>query len=130
MNAIEDLASRGAAIVEQARKVFDAAPSGVKSALKTGAALSVARTGVRVAGGFVRRNPGLMVVAAVVGAGVLAYSAYRKRTLAPSRGRSDNDAIEGEAVEVPKPRRRARKQSVDSDSPKPRVARKRRAAKA
>jgi hypothetical protein len=130
MSAIEELAGRGAAIVEQARRVFDAAPSGVKSMLKTGAALGVARTGARVAGGFVRRNPGLMIAAAVVGAGVLAYSAYRKSAAVPSKGRADNDVIEGEAVEVPRPRGRVRKTGVDPGTPKPRAARKRSAPKA
>lgn len=128
MSAIHDLAGRGAAIVEQARKVFDAAPPNVKDFLKTGAALGVARTGARVAGGFVRRNPGLMIAAAVVGAGVLAYSAYRKRAVTPSKG----DVIEGEAVAVPVPRvrSRSRKTAVDTQTPKPRAARKRSAPKA
>jgi hypothetical protein len=129
MNAIEDLAGRGAAIVEQARRVFDAAPAGVKSVLKTGAALSVARTGARMAGGFVRRNPGLMLAAAVVGAGVLAYSAYRKRTPAASSGSARRDPIEGEAVEVPKRRARTRKADANTGTAKPRVARKRSAPK-
>jgi hypothetical protein len=125
MSAIEELAGRGAAIVEQARRVFDAAPAGVKNILKTGAALGVARTGARVAGGFVRRNPGLMIAAAVVGAGVLAYSAYRKNAAVPSKGRADRDPIEGEAVEVPNPRGRARKTGTDTATPKPRATRKR-----
>ena len=130
MSAIEDLADRGAAIVEQARKVFDAAPSGVKNVLKTGAALGVARTGARMAGGFVRRNPGLILAAAVVGAGVLAYSAYRKRTAGAPSGRADREpiegeAVEGEAVEVTKRRGRTRKSEAGTGTPKPRVARKR-----
>jgi uncharacterized membrane protein YdfJ with MMPL/SSD domain len=130
MSAIQDLAGRGAAIVEQARKVLDAAPPNVKGLLKTGAALGVARTGARVAGGFVRRNPGLMLAAAVVGAGVLAYSAYRKRAAVSSNDAANNDAIEGEAVEVPAQRVRSRKPAVDTETPKPRVARKRSAPKA
>lgn len=129
MTAIHDLTSRGAAIVEQARKVFDAASPGVKSVLKTGAALGVARTGARVAGGFVRRNPGLILAAAVVGAGVLAYSAYRKRSVAAPIGRADREPIEGEAVEVPKPRGRSRKTAAGTETTKPRVARKRSAPK-
>lgn len=130
MSAIEDLADRGAAIVEQARKVFDAAPSGVKNVFKTGAALGVARTGARMAGGFVRRNPGLILAAAVVGAGVLAYSAYRKRTAGAPSGRADREPIEGEAVEVPKRRGRTRKSDAGTGTPKPRVARKRGTPKA
>ena len=130
MSAIEDLAGRGAAIVEQARKVFDAAPSGVKSILKTGAAVGVARTGARVAGGFLRRNPGLILAAAVVGAGVLAYSAYRKRTAGAPNGRAERDPIEGEAVEVPKRRGRIRNSNTDTGTAKPRVARKRSTPKA
>ena len=46
--------------------------------LQTGAALGAIKAGSRVASGFVRRNPA-MVVAAAVGVGVLAYVAYRRR---------------------------------------------------
>ena len=46
--------------------------------LQTGAALGAIKAGSRVAGGFVRRNPAV-VVAAAVGVGVLAYVAYRRR---------------------------------------------------
>lgn len=130
MTAIHDLTNRGAAIVEQARKVFDAAPAGVKNVLKTGAAVGVARTGARMAGGFVRRNPGLLLAAAVVGAGVLAYSAYRKRGAAASNVSADREPIEGEAVEVPKRRGRTRKSEASTDKPKPRAARKRGTPKA
>ena len=46
--------------------------------MQTGAALGAIKAGSRVAGTFVRRNPAV-VVAAAVGVGVLAYVAYRKR---------------------------------------------------
>ena len=46
--------------------------------LQTGAALGAIKAGSRVASGFVRRNPAV-VVAAAVGVGVLAYVAYRRR---------------------------------------------------
>lgn len=130
MSAIEDLADRGAAIVEQARKIFDAAPADVKTALKAGAALGVARTGARIAGGLARGNPGFIIAAAMVGAGVLAYSAYRKSAAAAPSDSADRDPDESEAPKAPK--RRARKAAVDTGEAKPakpRTVRKRRATK-
>lgn len=47
--------------------------------LKTGAAIGALKTGGRVAGKVVRRNPGAAVAVAALGLGVLGYAAYRKR---------------------------------------------------
>ena len=71
-------------------------PAGAGKWLQTGAALGVARTGTRVVGGVVRRNPvAVAAAAAVVGAGVLAYVLYRKR-----RQRQASEPIDGEARRV------------------------------
>ena len=59
--------------------------------LQTGAALGVAKTGGRLAVGFVRRNPAV-AVATGIGVGLLALVAYRKRKReqanAPIEGKS------------------------------------------
>ena len=59
--------------------------------VETGAALGAIRTGGKVAGKFVRRNP-VLVGAAVVGAGLL-WLAARQRA-------KRKEAIEGEAKQV------------------------------
>jgi hypothetical protein len=82
MSAIDELGKRGAAVFGIAREAVDTASPKVKAWLKTGAALGAARTGARVASGVVRRNPGLAIAAVAVGAGYLAYTAYRKRAAA------------------------------------------------
>lgn len=82
MSAIDRLSKGGAAALGLARDAVDTASPKVKQWLKTGAALGIARTGARVAGGVVRRNPGLALAAAAVGAGYLAYTAYRKHAVA------------------------------------------------
>ncbi len=47
--------------------------------LKTGAALSAVKTGGKVAGKLVRRNPAVTIAAAVAGLGLIGYAVYRKR---------------------------------------------------
>jgi hypothetical protein len=82
MSAIDRFGKGGAAALGLARDAVDTASPKLKQWLKTGAALGVARTGARVASGVVRRNPGLALAAAAVGAGYLAYTAYRKHASA------------------------------------------------
>jgi hypothetical protein len=82
MSAIDRLSKGGAAALGLARDAVDTASPKLKQWLQTGAALGVARTGARVAGGVVRRNPGLALAAAAIGAGYLAYTAYRKHAIA------------------------------------------------
>lgn len=64
--------------------------------LETGAKLGALKSGARVAGGFVRRNP-VLVAAAVAGAGLLWYAAHRR-----ARNAQDGsaEAIEGRARRV------------------------------
>ena len=76
---------------------------------ETGAALGAVKTGTRVAGKFVRRNPAL-AIAAVAGAGLLVYAARRRRARQLAL---EGEAIDGESVRVtnssraPSRRRRA-----------------------
>lgn len=61
--------------------------------LKTGAALGAVKTGGRVAGKLVRRNPAVTVAAAVAGLGLIGYALYRKR-------KSEQDVIDGSAHRI------------------------------
>lgn len=62
--------------------------------LQTGAALGVAKTGTRVAGQFIRRNPAV-AVAAAAGAGLLWYVARRQ-----AKKKAHNGAIEGKSTRI------------------------------
>ncbi|HST46075.1 MAG TPA: hypothetical protein VLK29_12735 [Luteimonas sp.] len=61
--------------------------------LQTGAALGMAKTGTKVAGAMIRRNPA-MAVAAAAGAGLLWFAARRQQK------KSERGAIEGRATRV------------------------------
>ncbi|HRN60933.1 MAG TPA: hypothetical protein PK743_10315 [Luteimonas sp.] len=63
--------------------------------LQTGAALGVAKTGSKAVGGFIRRNPAV-VVAAAIGAGVAWYAVIRHRRKQLAEG----VVIEGKAKRV------------------------------
>ncbi len=71
--------------------------------VETGAALAAVRGGSKVATGFVRRNPAL-VVAAAAGAGLIWYAARRQ-----AKKRAEQAALEGQA------RRVSRTQSEDAE---------------
>jgi hypothetical protein len=104
MSTFDALSKGGAAALGIAREAVDAASPKIKSWLKTGAALGAARTGARVVSSVVRRNPGLAVAAAAVGAGYLAYSAYRKHAAAAdaqaSTQASANEPIDATATVI------------------------------
>jgi hypothetical protein len=94
----------------------NAVPGSAGKWLQTGAALGVARTGSRVAGAFIRRNPAV-TIAAAAGAGLLWYAARRHAK------KTQNGAIEGKATRIEAkrgsaaPRKRAtRKRTAKSDS--------------
>ncbi len=70
-----------------------ALPNGAGKWLETGAKLGALKTGTRIAGTFIRRNPAV-AVAAAAGAGLLWYVARRKAKQA------ENGAIEGSATRI------------------------------
>ena len=82
-------------------KLGTALPSTAGKWLQTGAALGMAKTGTRVVGNFVRRNPAV-AVAAAIGAGVAWYAVHRHRRKQEAEGA----VIEGKARRV-EPRRTA-----------------------
>lgn len=96
---------------EVGNRLRDAVPDRALKWVETGAAIGALRTGTRVAGKFVRRNPAVSVAAVVAGAGLLAYAALRKR-----RAEQDGPVIEGTSrrVEAKRaaPRKTARKRST------------------
>jgi hypothetical protein len=70
-----------------------AIPNGAGKWLQTGAALGMAKTGTRVAGRLIRRNPAV-AVAAAAGAGLLWYVVRRQAK------KAENGAIEGQSTRV------------------------------
>ena len=78
MSKLTIITDRAMDFVRQAGANIKHAMPDADKLLQTGAALGAIKAGSRVAGTFVRRNPAV-VVAAAVGVGVLAYVAYRKR---------------------------------------------------
>ncbi|HEV8693381.1 MAG TPA: hypothetical protein VGQ93_04215 [Lysobacter sp.] len=113
MNRIDSLSERA---LELAQLVGDNVKHAVPRAgqlLDAGAKLSVVKSGARVAGSFVRRNP-VLIAAAVAGAGLLWYAAHRRAKRAQHAGNGEGDdreAIEGSARRVeakPGTRRAAR----------------------
>ena len=69
-------------VVDLAGKVGDVVkehlPDHAMRWIETGAAIGAVKTGSRIAGKFVRRNP-VIAVAAVAGAGLLWYAARRRQ---------------------------------------------------
>lgn len=99
MNRIESISERALELASSVgSNVRDALPR-ASQLLDAGAKLGVLKTGARVAGTFVRRNP-LAVAAAVAGAGLLWYAARRRAKRAEQGNGRDRDAIEGSARRV------------------------------
>ena len=95
MNRIDAISERA---LELAGSVSDNVRHALPRAghlLDAGAKLGALKTGARVAGKFVRRNP-VVIAAAVAGAGLLWYAAYRRA----KRNGENGEAIEGSARRV------------------------------
>lgn len=98
MNRIESFSERA---LELASSVGDNVRHALPRAghlLDAGAKLGVLKSGARVAGTFVRRNP-VIIAAAVAGAGLLWYAA-RRRAKRAEQGNEDREAIEGSSRRV------------------------------
>ncbi len=99
MNRIEAISERA---LELAGSVGDNVRNVLPRAgqlLDAGAKLGVLKTGARVAGTFVRRNP-VVVAAAVAGAGLLWYAARRRAKRAEAGEGTARKPIEGSARRV------------------------------
>lgn len=112
-----ELAEQAGSGLRHAGASLRGAGSSAEQWLKAGAALGAARTGAKVAGGFVRRNPvAVAAAAAVVGAGALAYVLYRKRRQQAEQAQQ-GEPIEGQARKLSATRRtpaRSRRRSGSS----------------
>ncbi|MES2670565.1 MAG: hypothetical protein V4673_09145 [Pseudomonadota bacterium] len=98
-STIDRLSDSGTALVRQARRTFESTSSRMPDLpkwIEAGAALSVAKAGTKVATTLVRRNPGILLAVGVVGAGVLAYRAYRRH--ADARVDAPRAAISGKVT--------------------------------
>ena len=111
MRTIDTLADRSLALATRTRDLVAPSATGVRDWVASGAALAAARGGAKTAVRFARRNPALAIATVVVGAGVLAYGAYRRRkaATAPIDGTAatdaDTDAADTDAAQTPTPRK-------------------------
>jgi hypothetical protein len=97
MNRIEAISERALELASSmGDKVSHALPR-AGQLLDAGAKLGVLKTGARVAGKFVRRNP-VAIAAAVAGAGLLWYAAHRRAKRAEEG--NGHATIEGSARRV------------------------------
>lgn len=109
MSKLNDLPGRALELATQVGEgIRDRVPDKAIKWVETGAALGALKTGGRVAGKFVRKNP-VVAVAAAAGAGLLWYAA-RRRAKQAQEGPIDGSATRIEAKRADaKPRvRRAR----------------------
>jgi hypothetical protein len=119
MNTIDRLSDRSLALVHRTRDGLDAASSHLPQWLSAGAALSLARSGTKVATTLVRRNPAAAVAIGVLGVGVLAYRMYRKRTKASDAATADDGATvdvttKNKSSKVRPARKRAQRKTTTS----------------
>ena len=111
MRTIDTLADRSLALATRTRDLVAPSATGVRDWVASGAALAAARGGAKTAVRLARRNPALAVATVVLGAGVLAYGAYRRRKAAeaPIDGTIDDadteDADTAETTDTGKKRK-------------------------
>lgn len=96
MRTIDTLADRSLALATRTRDLVAPSATGVRDWVASGAALAAARGGAKTAVRIARRNPALAVATVVLGAGVLAYGAYRRRKAAET---SIDGTIDGTDIE-------------------------------
>jgi len=108
MSKFEELSDKAITLVGQAGdSLRHAIPATAENWLKTGVAVGAARTGTRLAGGFLRRNPAI-VAASAIGVGLVWVAArqYRKKKA--------NEAIEGNSRRIEASNAAARKRASQS----------------
>ncbi len=108
MSKFEALSDKALSLVEQAGdSLRHAIPTTAEHWMKTGVAVGAARTGAKVAGGFLRRNPAI-VAASAIGVGLVWVAArqYRKKKA--------GEAIQGNARRIEASNAAARKRATRS----------------
>jgi len=106
MSKFEALSDKALSLVGQAGdSLRHAIPDSAEKWLQTGVAIGAARTGTKLAGGFLRRNPAILA-ASVIGAGLVWVAArqYKKR--------KQNGAVEGSSRRIEPTRAPARKRTT------------------
>jgi hypothetical protein len=94
MRTLDSFSDKTLELVSQLGDSLKAAvPESAGKWLQTGAALGMAKTGSRVAGAFIRRNPAV-TIAAAAGAGLLWYAEKSHAR------KAQNGAIEGKATRI------------------------------
>lgn len=111
MSKLNDLPGRALALATQVGEgIKDRVPDKAIKWIETGAALGTLKTGTRIAGKFVRRNPAI-AVAAAAGAGLLWYAA-RRRAKQAETGAIEGKATRVEARRASTPRKTTRKRTT------------------
>ncbi|MEN4903648.1 hypothetical protein [Luteimonas sp. TWI1416] len=108
MSKFEALSDKAVSLVGQAGdSLRHAIPGTAEKWLKTGLTVGAARTGAKVAGGFLRRNPAI-VAASAIGLGLVWVAArqYRKKQA--------NGTIQGNSRRIEAGNAAARKRSVNA----------------
>ncbi|MGN6151038.1 MAG: hypothetical protein ACTHOH_03380 [Lysobacteraceae bacterium] len=100
MRTIDTLADRSLALATRTRDLVAPSATGVRDWVASGAALAAARGGAKTAVRLARRNPALAIATVVLGAGVLAYGAYRRRKAAEAPIDGTIDADTDDAAET------------------------------
>jgi hypothetical protein len=116
MNRFDSYSDKALALVSQVGDgLKNALPDTAGKWLQTGAVLGVAKTGTRVAGQFIRRNPAV-AVAAAVGAGLVWYVARRQA----KKKQNGHGMIEGKATRIEAKRASAtpRKRAASKRTPR------------
>ena len=115
MNTIDRFSDRSIALAHRTRSGLDAVSSHLPQWLSAGAALSLARSGTKVATTLVRRNPAAAVAIGVLGVGVLAYRMYRKRANGSDAATTDvgeaDVGTQSNSREVPVKRKHGKKKA-------------------
>lgn len=98
----EALSDKAVSLMSQAGdSLRDAIPGSAEKWMKSGLAIGAARSGTKLAGSFVRRNPAI-IAASAIGVGVAWAIAYQYRK------RKQSNAVEGSSRRI-EPNRSARK---------------------
>lgn len=130
MSAMQSLSQRGTDLASRVRQSLGSGASHMPAWLEAGAAMGIAKTGLRATTTLARRNPGVLIALGVVGAGLLAYRFYRKRTngqamhagngALPEGNGHGSDELVVEVVEDARPKkaRKAKRASVEKSRSK------------
>lgn len=111
--------SKISTLTQHAQNAIGATSTLVPQWLSTGAALTLAKTGTRVAKKLVLRNPAAAVAIGVVGVGVLAYRMYRRRAVVVSDATEQvipSNTAERSPLELKAVRKGTRRSRVNRES--------------